>query len=253
MNASERIRSTLNGSATAPVRAFTEQIPRNGLIVSCQASPDSPLRESMIMALMAESAELGGAAGVRANGTADVALISARVALPLIGINKIGDPDDVFITPTAEAALEIIQAGATIIALDGTERRRPDGTELAEQIARIRERSRVPIMADVDTLEAGLAARRAGADVIASTLSGYTDAAGPAGPVGPGPDLDLVTALAAALDCPIVAEGRIRDESEALAALAAGAYAVVVGSAITNPVLTTRRFVDRLDTFAETD
>lgn len=250
MNASERIRSTsLNGAASAPVRAFTEQIPPGGLIVSCQATPDSPLRESMIMALMAESAELGGAAGVRANGAADVALISSRVALPLIGINKIGDPDDVFITPTADAALEVVAAGATIIALDGTERRRPDGSDLADQIARIRERSAVPIMADVDTVEAGLAARRAGADVIASTLSGYTDAAGPG---GPGPDLDLVTALASALDCPIVAEGRIRDETEALAALAAGAYAVVVGSAITNPVLTTRRFVDRLGTFAET-
>lgn len=249
MNAPERFRPTPRPAARVPVGAFTDQIPRHGLIVSCQASPGSPLSESMIMALMAEAAEIGGAAGVRANGPDDVALISSRVALPLIGINKLGDPADVFITPTAAAALEIIDAGATIIAIDGTERPRPDGTDLAEQIARIREHSAVPIMADVDTVAAGLAARRAGADVIASTLSGYTDAAGTG---GPGPDLDLVAALAAELDCPIVAEGRIRDESEALAALAAGAYAVVVGSAITNPLLTTRRFVDRLGTFAQT-
>ncbi|NYE69395.1 N-acetylmannosamine-6-phosphate 2-epimerase [Microlunatus parietis] len=225
---------------------FTEQIPQHGLIVSCQATTGSPLRESMIMALMAESAELGGAAGLRANGTADVAMISSRVDLPLIGINKLGDPAGVFITPSVQAALEIVDAGATIIALDGTQRPRPDGSSLADQLAMIKAETQVPIMADVDTVEAGMAARRAGADVVATTLSGYTGT----GDGGPGPDLGLVTALAAAVDCPVIAEGRIRDESEALAALAAGAYAVVVGSAITNPVLTTRRFVDRLGTFA---
>lgn len=225
---------------------FTEQIPQHGLIVSCQAATGSPLRESLIMALMAESAELGGAAGLRANGAADIAMISSRVDLPLIGINKLGDPAGVFITPTVQAALEIVDAGATIIALDGTQRPRPDGSSLADQLAKIKAETQVPIMADVDTVEAGIAAREAGADVVATTLSGYTDA----GDGGPGPDLGLVTALAAAVDCPVIAEGRIRDESEALAALAAGAYAVVVGSAITNPVLTTRRFVERLGTFA---
>ena len=96
-------------------------------------------------------------------------------------------------------------------------------------------------MADVDGLDAGLAARDAGADFVATTLSGYTDGRTPGGP-----DIELVRQLAAQLDCPIIAEGRIRTPDDIRAVCDAGAYAVVVGTAITNPMEITARLVDAL-------
>jgi N-acylglucosamine-6-phosphate 2-epimerase len=218
--------------------SFIDQIPAGGLVVSCQASAGNPLRDAQVMGLMAVAAEQGGAVAVRANGPEDIARIRAMVSLPIIGINKIGSSDGVFITPTAESALEVVRAGATIIALDGTMRPRPGGLTLAQQLVRVRELTDAPIMADVDSLAAGLAARAAGADVVATTLSGYT---GPE--VSDEPDIDLISLLVAELDCPIVAEGRIRSEGHVRAAYMAGAHAVVVGTAITNPLAITRRLV----------
>ncbi|GII66147.1 putative N-acetylmannosamine-6-phosphate 2-epimerase [Sphaerisporangium krabiense] len=212
--------------------------PSRSLVVSCQATASSPLRDPDPMARMARAAEEGGAVAIRANGPADVAAIARAVAIPIIGINKTGDPRGVYITPTADAAGEVVAAGARLVAVDGTTRPRPDGATLAEQIARIHDEYGVPVMADVDHHEAGLAAREAGADIVATTLSGYT---GP-GPVPEGPDLELVASLVAALDCPVIAEGRYWTPEQAREAVEAGAYAVVVGTAITNPGALTGRF-----------
>lgn len=221
--------------------SFASLIPEGGLVVSCQAPADSPFRDPSLMSLMATAAAAGGASAIRANGPDDVAAIAGAVTLPIIGIYKLGDPTGVYITPTVDAALAVIAAGASIVALDGTRRDRADGTTLASQIAGIRGSSDAPIMADVDTLEAGLRARDAGADAIATTLSGYTGH-GPAD----GVDIELIAALSKELDCPIIAEGRIRTDADITAARAAGAYALVIGTAITNPVATTRSFVAAL-------
>jgi N-acylglucosamine-6-phosphate 2-epimerase len=220
---------------------FASLVPEGGLVVSCQAPSDSPFRDPSLMSLMAIAAADGGAAAIRANGPEDVAAIAGAVTLPIIGIYKLGDPGGVFITPTVETALAVLAAGASIVALDGTRRDRADGTTLAGQIAGIRESSDAPIMADVDTLEAGLRARDAGADAIATTLAGYTG-----GSTADGVDIELIASLAKELDCPIVAEGRIRTDADVAAARAAGAYALVIGTAITNPVATTRSFVAAL-------
>lgn len=224
--------------------SFAELVPRDSLIVSCQAAAGHPLRSSAVMALMARAAELGGAAAVRANGADDVREIRAAVSLPIIGINKLGPVDGVFITPTVSAAISVIDAGAAIVAIDGTARVRPDGSTLAAQIEGIKQRTPALVMADIDTVEAGLAARQAGADAVATTLSGYTPASREA--VLDGPDVDLVRRLAGELDCPVVAEGRVRDESDVAAVQAAGAHAVVVGAAITDPQAIAARFVRRL-------
>lgn len=213
-------------------------IPAQSLVVSCQAGPESPLHGPETMARIARSVVAAGAAGIRANGPADVAAIRAALDVPIIGIHKLGDPDGVFITPTVAAAAEVIKAGADVVAIDGTRRARPDGATLAEQIAAIHELFDVAVMADVDDLAAGLAAREAGADIVASTLAGYTG-----GPVPDGPDLDLVAALAAQLDCPVIAEGRFATPALFRAALDAGAYAVVVGQSITDPGVITEKFL----------
>lgn len=217
------------------MNAFSRLIPSGGLIVSCQASGDNPLRESHLMALMARAALLGGAVGIRANGAADIRAIRAITDSPIIGINKLGNPAGVFITPTVESAWEVLVAGADAIALDGTLRSRPGGIGLSEQIRRIKELSDVPIMADVDSFEAGIAAREAGADAVATTLSGYTT-----GLITEQPDIELIARLAATLDCPIVAEGHLRTKADALAARSAGAHAIVIGTAITNPMAITK-------------
>jgi N-acylglucosamine-6-phosphate 2-epimerase len=199
-------------------------------VVSCQSIAGDPFDSADLMALMARAAELGGAGAIRANGAEHVAAIRAVTELPIIGLNKLGDPAGVFITPTYESAVEVVAAGADLIALDGTLRPRPDGQPLRRQIERIHEDLGVPVLADVDSLDAGLAARDAGADLVATTLSGYTGGSTP-----DGPDVDLVRSLAAAVDCPVVAEGRIRTPDHVRAVCDAGASAVVVGSAITNP------------------
>ena len=220
---------------------FARLIPEGALVVSCQAAAGSPLRDAELMAIMALAAEGGGASAIRANGPEDIAAITARVDLPVIGIHKLGDPGGVYITPTVAAAAAVIDAGASIVAIDGTRRPRPDGSSLADHIAGIRAHRDVPIMADVDSLDAGLAARDAGADAIATTLSGYTG-----GRPATGVDIDLIAELVAALDCPVVAEGRIRTDEDVAAARAAGAHALVIGTAITNPVAITRGFVHAL-------
>jgi N-acylglucosamine-6-phosphate 2-epimerase len=209
---------------------------RGSLVVSCQAGPGNPFNQPQLMAVMARAAEAGGARGIRANGADDVAAIRAVTTLPIIGINKLGDPGGVFITPTFESAVGIVAAGADLIALDGTLRPRPDGQALHQQIERIHAELGVPVVADVDTLDAGLAAQDAGADLVATTLSGYTQTARR---TANGPDVELVSQLAARLGCPVIAEGRIRTDGDVRAVCDAGAYAVVVGTAITNPMAIT--------------
>lgn len=221
---------------------FAALIPDGSLVVSCQAQQGSVLRSSELMATMARAAVVGGAVAIRANGPEDIRAIVAAVDVPVIGIHKLGDPDSVFITPTPEAALDVVAAGAAIIALDGTVRMRSDGGSVKTQISVIRRGTAAPIMADVDTVEAGVRARDAGADAVATTLSGYTGRGAPHGV-----DLDLIAALAAELDCPIVAEGRIRTDAEVVAAREAGAHALVIGTAITNPTAITRSFVAALN------
>jgi N-acylglucosamine-6-phosphate 2-epimerase len=210
---------------------------RGRLVVSCQAYPGEPMRDPDTMRRVAAAAARGGAAGIRAQGLADIAAIRAAVDRPVIGLWKDGD-DDVFITPTLDHALAVADAGAHVVALDGTSRPRPDGRTLAETIAGLRDRTDVLVMADCSTFEEGLAAADAGADLVGTTLAGYTAYT----TKGTGPDLELVRRLAAATEVPIVAEGRIHTPEQAAAARRAGAWSVVVGTAITHPTTITTWF-----------
>jgi len=212
---------------------------QGGLIVSCQADDDSPLHSPRAMALMAQCAVLGGAVGTRVNGPADVRAVRNTTRLPIIGIYKQRDPRwPVYITPMFASARSVSLAGADIIALDAAHRVRRGGLSPEALIRRIQRELRKPVMADIDSLEEGLAAAEAGADIVATTMAGYTGSR----PRTEGPDLDLLAALAARVDVPIICEGRIRNADDVRAAFAAGAFAVVVGNAITNPIAITRNF-----------
>ena len=214
-----------------------------GLIVSCQAGSRDPLHGSPFMAAMARAAALGGAAAIRANGPDDIEAIHAAVELPIIGIWKVDVPGlGVRITPEIEHAQAVAAAGASIIAFDATDRARTDGLAAADWIARVRSETGLPLMADVSTFEEGMMAEAAGADLVATTLAGYIES----NLSSDGPDLELVARLAPKLHIPLVAEGRISTPEQAAQAIALGAYAVVIGHAITQPEWITARFVAAL-------
>lgn len=216
---------------------------RGDFIVSCQARADNPLHGPAFMAAMARAAEQGGARGFRVNGIDDIAAVRAVSALPIIGIVKrFSDRHPVYITPDVRDAVAAKAAGAGVIAIDATPRPR-DGLPLAELIPAIKAQTGCPVMADIATLAEGLEAARLGADAIATTLAGHTTETAHRKVFGP--DLDLVSALAAAVGVPIVAEGLYETPEQVREAYRRGAHAVVVGTAITNPREITRRFVER--------
>lgn len=216
--------------------AFIAQV-RGQLIVSCQALADEPLHGAHIMARMALAAQMGGARAIRANGADDIRAIRQAVDLPVIGLYKEGE-SGVYITPTRHHAQAVIDAGAHVVALDATDRLRPDGETLAQIIDLIHRHNRL-VLADVSTLAEAHAAQQAGADFVAPTLNGYTEYS----PARDDPDFDLISAMARELSVPVIAEGRINTPAQARRALDCGALAVVVGSAITRPQLITAAFV----------
>ena len=210
---------------------------RGRLIVSCQAAPDSPIGTPEMIAAFAWAAVSGGAGAVRINGTADIRAVRAAVSVPVIGLSKRRvDGFSVFITPTLQDAMDVAEAGADFVAIDATLRARPDGLSVQDVIGQLRARG-IRVVADVDCVEAGVQAARAGADLVASTLAGYTS-----GEVPTDPDVRLVRDLVSATSAPVVAEGRYNEPAQVRAAFDAGAYAVVVGQAITNPIAITHRF-----------
>jgi N-acylglucosamine-6-phosphate 2-epimerase len=216
-----------------------------GLIVSCQALPDEPLFGAGHMAAMAGAAVSAGAVAIRANTPEDIAAIRLRVGVPIIGLFKVDLPGfDVHITPTLAQAVQVAGAGADLIAIDATRRSHPDGS-LEDLIEQIHRQTGLPVLADVSSLDEGLAAVACGAQFVATTLSGYTADS----PVQAGPDFALLRELVRTLgpqNIPIIAEGRIATPAQAAKALRLGAHAVVVGSAITRPQWITAHFVDAL-------
>ncbi|MDF1493637.1 N-acetylmannosamine-6-phosphate 2-epimerase [Caproiciproducens sp. CPB-2] len=217
---------------------------KNGLIVSCQAREGWAMRGSDIMAAFAKAAEEGGAVGIRANGEEDIRAISRKVKLPIIGIRKIWDQDKrVFITPDFESAKKVIEAGASIVALDGTKRERPNGETLTSIIQGIHKNyPDILVMADISTFEEGVYASDCGANIVSTTLCGYTPQTSHIN----GLSYELVEQLVRHLAKPIIAEGRIHTKEEALKILELGCHSIVVGTAITRPEIITSWYVEEL-------
>lgn len=213
---------------------------RGKVTVSCQAYPGEPMHDPRTMTQIAQAVVAGGAAAVRAQGLDDIRSIVAAVDVPVVGLWKDGK-DGVFITPTLDHALAVADAGAQIVALDGTRRPRPDGRSLAETIAELRAQYDVLVMADCGSLDDAIAAEAAGADFIGTTLAGYTGEREKT----EGVDFDLVTEVVAAVQKPVVVEGRVRTPEDVTKALSLGAFNVCVGTAITHPTSITRWFTER--------
>ncbi len=222
-----------------------------GLIASCQASEGEPLCAPQHILALALSALNGGAIALRLEGDDNIRHVrdcpAVQVKVPIIGLIKSNliAPEDrlkkAYITSTYEEAKRIADAGADIVALDATGRPRPDGHTLEQMISRIHSELGKPVWADCARFEEGVSAAEAGADIVSTTLFGYTEET--ASDVDPGPALDMLTQLLKHVQVPVILEGRIWSPQELTAAFERGAYAVVVGSAITRPQLITERFV----------
>ena len=211
---------------------------RNGLVVSCQAWPESPLHGPVFMSAMAQAAAKGGAVGIRANGAQDIKAIRQSVSLPIIGIQKRFDSQsNLWITPTFQDAATIVNAGADIVAMDGIRVERLDGTHLKDLIARIRNELGIHVMVDVSTFDEGLQAENFGADLVATTFAIQDRDA---------PDYDLLTQLTRRLSVPVIAEGLYWTPEQVCQAFELGAHSVVVGTAITRPDEITHRFVQAI-------
>lgn len=212
------------------------------LVVSSQAmDPRSPLRRPDLLALLAQAAELGGAGGFRVNGADVVAALRPNTQLPIIGIVKdTREGFDNYITTSVEDVQALIARGADMVAIQATTGTRP-GPDFAELAAAAHARG-VAVMADIATLDEAMNAVEAGADVVATTMVGYTKATTGAAR----PPFDLVRTLCTRLRVPVIVEGGVWSPEHVTLSFAAGAHTVVSGSAVTAPDLITRRLVDAI-------
>ncbi|HXN21808.1 MAG TPA: N-acetylmannosamine-6-phosphate 2-epimerase [Candidatus Dormibacteraeota bacterium] len=214
---------------------------RGGLIVSCQASAESALSDPQIIAAFARAAERNGAIGVRIDGPANIRTARAAVSIPIVGIEKMRvDGFDVYITPTYESAARVATSGADVLAVDGTPRARPNGAALQDIISRAHAELHRPVMADIASFDEAIAAvETAGADLIATTLSGYTKETKST----THPDFELLRRLTSRLKVPVICEGHVRTTEDLRRAFDCGAFAVVVGKAITGVDWLVRQYV----------
>ena len=215
---------------------------KGGLVVSCQAYPGEPLRHPETMAQMAMAAVEGGAVGIRCQGLSDIAAIKGQVEVPVIGIWKDGR-EGVYITPTLRHARCCASAGADIVAIDATGWPRPDGRTYADTVRALHDEG-IVVMADCGSFADAERAVEAGSDIISTTLSGYTGERKKTD----GPDFDLLRRMVAAFGdaTPVLCEGRIHTPDQLTQVMAMGAWAAVVGTAITHPTSITRWFAARM-------
>ncbi len=218
---------------------------KSSLIVSCQAPSDSPLHQPDIIGAIALACINNGAKGVRIDSPSHIRAVRKLAPdIPIIGLWKqMGLNSSVYITPRFEDAVAVSEAGADIIAVDGTKRSRPNGEKMQDLIRKIKTDLGKLVMADVDTLESAIASADAGADFIGTTLYGYTEETEGLTP----PNFDFLQQIITIIDKPIICEGGIKSTQEAIKSLNLGAFAVVVGTAITGIDLQTQAYTRALE------
>lgn len=217
---------------------------KGGLIVSCQALASEPLYDSYIMSKMALAAKLGGAVGIRANTVVDIKAIKEKVDLPLIGIIKQEyDDSDVYITPTMKEVDALVETGCEIIAIDATNRLRPNGETLEAFFTKVRKKYPNQLfMADTSCFDEGKKAEKLGFNLIGTTMAGYT----PYTKGTPLPDFNLMQRYVSELHTPVIAEGGIWVPEQLKKAIDIGVHSAVVGTAITRPRDITKHFAEVL-------
>ena len=217
------------------------------LIVSCQALEHEPLHSDFIMGRMALAAKMGGACGIRANTVVDIKEIKKQVDLPIIGIiKKDYDDSEIYITPTMDEVDALVEAGVDIIALDATNRLRPNKKSLKEFFGEVR--AKYPdnlFMADCSTEEEAIFADELGFDFIGTTMVGYTKES--EGLRIEENDFEILRNILAKVKHKVIAEGNINTPEKCRRVIELGAFSVVVGSIITRPQLITKEFSKALE------
>lgn len=217
---------------------------KGSVVISCQALPNEPLyvEEKSIMYLMARAAKMAGSPAIRTNSVRDVIAIKKETGLPVIGLIKIEyEGSEVYITPTMKEVDELVDAKSDVIALDCTFSKRLNDESINDFIKSIKEKyPDVILMADISTYEEGINAYKCGVDMVGTTMNGYT----PQSIKENINNLELVKKLTKEIDIPVIAEGKIHYPYQAKEMLDVGAYAVVVGGAITRPLEIAQRFIN---------
>jgi N-acylglucosamine-6-phosphate 2-epimerase len=217
----------------------------SGLIVSCHAEEMGEGDGFDALRYFAHAAIEGGAAGLRLEGCERMRAVRGMTKLPLIGFVQGSYADgSALITPALDDIAALFDAGADVVAIDATKRKRPGDTDGFIFFEQARKRFSAPLWADVANFREGVRAAEMGADIVATTLSGYTP--GTAVDDYRTPDFTLIRELSSALTIPVIAEGRIWSPEDARQCASLGAHAVVVGSAITRPQVIARMYVESL-------
>lgn len=225
---------TFKTSTIAERRQEIIDLVRGKLIVSCQAPDGHAMRDTHTLTFVAKACVDGGAPAIRCGGyggLADISSISEAVDVPVFGLTKEGT-EGVYITPTKASVAAVAQAGAAVVCADATPRPRPDGSTFADLVPVAHDNGAL-IMADCATPEEVKAAYQAGADIISTTLAGYTEHRAKT----TGPDYDCIREGRALIgdDAFLIGEGRFSSPSDVVRGLLAGANAIICGTAITDP------------------
>lgn len=217
---------------------------QGGLIVSCQSEGDDPFNSPEGVTMFAKAAVMGGAVGIRSRDVDKTTMIVQNVDVPVIGLTKSKFEDGyVRITGSFKEFEEILETGIKMAAVDGTLRLR-EGLSGPEFISELKKRYSLPVMADISTLEDGIACAEAGADCLSTTLSGYTPET--ANKKSNGADFALLKDLVNRVKIPVIAEGRINTPFDAAKMISLGAFAVVAGTAITRPRIITTWYAESI-------
>lgn len=209
------------------------------LVASVQATEGSPVDDPESLRKLAHASLQVGVKALRLQGVDNIEAIRPSTSAPIIGlIKRTYEGSEVYITPTCKEVDQVLNAGCEVVAIDGTQRVRPMGETLRVLFDRIH-RGGALVLADVDSPESAVASLEAGADIVSTTLAGYTRERTSTS----GPDLELLRQIVRCANAPVMAEGRYAEPWQADAALRIGACGVIIGGALNDPIKTTRRFM----------
>lgn len=223
---------------------------KNGLIVSCQAEENSPFNSPEGVAMFAISAEQNGASAIRSEGIEKTKKIISAVNLPVVGLIKSKfDDGTVCITRSEKDIEDLLKINCMIIAVDGTARKK-NNLSGPEFIHTIKKKYPAIVWADLSHESEAAPCIEAGADIVSSTLNGYTPQT--LNDKKYSPNFSIVDKMLKTSSVPVIAEGRINTPEDAAKMIQLGAWAVVVGTAITRPGIITSWFYDAIKKFTIT-
>lgn len=215
---------------------FLAEVRACPLIASAQADEHAPLDNPESIVRLALSSIKEGVKVLRLQGFDNIHAVREATATPVIGlIKRHFDGFGPYITPTIDTIKELLATPCEAIGIDGTRRKRPDGSTLKEAIALIHASGRLALV-DCDVPDSVKYSIECGADIISTTLAGYTQESVKT----QGPDLEFLREAIKIGRRPVLGEGRYSQRWQIETALRMGASGVVVGGALNDPLKQTQ-------------